>query len=174
MRPLACTLPLAKTSSTGIACSFLATASVSSVPALHRLQILRHRRIGAGLDHVRHALGALEEALGEFAALVVAIPVIALGQHDALRRLKAEAMHLGEREQQAASRWPPGRCRTRPPASRSWRCRGRHWRGRRPWRRRTAPAAGRRRSRRVQRNAHGAQHLAAVALTISLVSFSSE
>jgi hypothetical protein len=67
---------------------------------LDRLQILQRRRIGAGLDHVRHPAGALEEAIGEVAALVVAIPVIALGQHQALGGIEPEAVNFGQRQQQ--------------------------------------------------------------------------
>ena len=67
---------------------------------LDRLQVLGDGGVGAGLDHVRHPAGALHEAVAELAALVVAVPVEALGQGQALGRLEAEAVDLGEGEEQ--------------------------------------------------------------------------
>ena len=58
------------------------------------------------MDHVRHPSCALEEAVGEIAALVVAVPVIGLGQHQTLRCFKAEAVHFRQREQQAGELLP--------------------------------------------------------------------
>src|SRR5512147_2358052 len=53
------------------------------------------------MDHAWHPSSALEEALGESAALVVMIPVETFGQHQALRRIEAQTIHLGDRHQQA-------------------------------------------------------------------------
>src|SRR5829696_7980325 len=102
MRPLWSTLPFwAKKSSTGISYSFFATRlGLVGAGGLDRLEVLGHGRVGAGLDHVRHAAGALLEALGEGAGLVVEIPVVAFRQHEPLRRLQSEAVDLGQREEQ--------------------------------------------------------------------------
>jgi len=65
-----------------------------------RFQVLSDRRIGAGLHHVRHAAGPLHVFLGEGARFIVAVPIEALGQGQALRRLQAEAVHFGQSEEQ--------------------------------------------------------------------------
>ena len=67
---------------------------------LHGLQVGQDRRVGAGLDHVRHAAGALHVALPESPGLVVGVPVPALGERQALRHLEPEPVHLREGEQQ--------------------------------------------------------------------------
>src|SRR5947209_20436920 len=51
------------------------------------------------MHHVGAPPGALHETVGEVARLVIEIPVIALGEDEALRRLQAEAMHFSEREE---------------------------------------------------------------------------
>src|ERR1700727_1580653 len=100
MRPLACTCPFdVKASSTGSSLSIFATASASFVSAAFtRLEILQRRGVNAGVDHVRHPPGALEEAFAEFARPVVEVPIIALGQHQTLRGFETEAMDLGHRQ----------------------------------------------------------------------------
>ena len=44
---------------------------------------------------------ALGEALGEGAGLVVQVPVEGLGEDQALRRLEAERVHVGDEDEQA-------------------------------------------------------------------------
>ena len=103
MRPLASTLP--PCAKAVVDRQFLQLLGdrigILGAGGLHRLEILQRRRIGAGLDHVRHPPGALEEAFGELARIVVAIPIKAFGQHQALRGLQTEAVHFGQRQQKA-------------------------------------------------------------------------
>src|SRR5215207_2040057 len=67
---------------------------------LDGLEVLGDGRVGARVDHVGHAAGVLDEALGEAAALVVEVPVVAFREQEALSRLEAHAVHLGEGEEQ--------------------------------------------------------------------------
>src|SRR5260370_39973361 len=103
MRPFSSTLPCAKASSTGSSFSFFVTASVSLVPAA---QIAQGRRIGAGMDHARHVAGALDEALGKGARLVVMIPIKPFGQDQALRGLQPQAIHFRDCHQKARELLP--------------------------------------------------------------------
>ena len=94
LRPSARIVPLPNSlSSVGISFILATTAlpSASLLSVVDRLEIVRHRRIDAGMDHARiDALVALRELLGELAVGVVQVPVPGLGEDQALRGLQAE------------------------------------------------------------------------------------
>ncbi len=75
---------------------------------LDRLQILRDGGIGARLHHVGHTARAVEETLGEGAGFVVAIPVEAFGQRQALCCFQPQPVHFGQREQESCKTLPAG------------------------------------------------------------------
>ena len=85
---------------------------------MHGLQVVRDGRVDARLHHGRHvALVGRTELLGERAVVVVAVPVPGLGEDQALRRLQAERMHVGDEDQQAGEVLAAlRRCRTPTPA----------------------------------------------------------
>ncbi|MPN47754.1 hypothetical protein SDC9_195358 [bioreactor metagenome] len=66
---------------------------------LYALQIVQHGGIGAHLHDGWHLLALLEEALRPGARRVVAVPVEAVGQIQALGRLQAQAVDLGNVDQ---------------------------------------------------------------------------
>ncbi len=68
------------------------------------LEIVRDRRVDAGLDHGGHMTGLLEETLGEGAARIVHVPVEGLGHDHALGDAEAEAVGIGDLEQQGHQR----------------------------------------------------------------------
>ena len=53
------------------------------------------------MDHRRHPAGAVHEALAELARLVVAVPVEAFGEVQTLRGIQAQAVDVGDEQQQA-------------------------------------------------------------------------
>src|SRR6185312_3673201 len=65
---------------------------------LHRFQIARDRGVDAGLHLARHRLSAGKEAPAPGARRVVAIPVEAFDENDALRRRQAQRMDVGDVE----------------------------------------------------------------------------
>ena len=75
--------------------------SVVRAGRLDRLEVVHGRRVDARVDHARHLLHLLEEALGERAVLVVHVPVKAVGQQHALRRVQAQAVDVGDEHQQS-------------------------------------------------------------------------
>ena len=69
---------------------------------VHRLQVVRDRRVHAGVDHGRmDAAVPLGELLPPGARLVVHVPVERLREDQPLRRGQAEPVHVGEEDEQA-------------------------------------------------------------------------
>ena len=67
---------------------------------LDRLEIVRHRRIDAGVDHGRvDALVLWREFLGELTVCVVEVPIPGL-RHQALGGLQPERVHVGDEGEQ--------------------------------------------------------------------------
>ena len=93
-------------SSVGISFILAMTAvGILAARRLHRLQVVQHAGIDAGLHHGRHvAVVLFGEPLRPLARLVVEIPVEAFGQHQALRGLETQRMHVGEEHQKPGQR----------------------------------------------------------------------
>ena len=74
---------------------------VGGLHRLHGLEVVHGRRVVGGLDGGGHALELLEEALGKRPALVVLVPVPAVGQLQALGGGQAQAVNVVDEHQQA-------------------------------------------------------------------------
>ena len=71
---------------------------------LHGIQVVKCRRIIARVGHRRHALGALEKALGPLARFVVAVPVEAVRQRQALGNVQPHGIDIRQPDEQACER----------------------------------------------------------------------
>jgi len=72
-----------------------------AVERLDRLEIVRHRRIDAGVDHGRvDALVLWRELLGELTVCVVEVPIPGLRHDQPLGGLQPERVHVGDEGEQ--------------------------------------------------------------------------
>jgi hypothetical protein len=66
-----------------------------------RLQVVQRRRVTAGMVHVGQVVRRLRlDPIGEGAGAIVQVPVEALGQHQALRHIETQRVHVGDKHQQ--------------------------------------------------------------------------
>ena len=81
-------------------------AILGAFQGFHRLQVMQHAGIDPGLDHAWPPPGRFHEAVRPGPGLIVEIPVERLRENQALRRLEAERMNIGYKDEKACQILP--------------------------------------------------------------------